>query len=147
MKLVVIGENIEDNSRFVEDSNCQETLARTISYFEGLGYALPWVGYYALIGDEVIGTCAFKGGPINGKVEIAYVTFDQYRGKGYGTEMCRDLVRIGQDHNAAIQISARTLREKGHSTRILEKNGFSIKDEIIDLDGAPVWEWIYNGNS
>lgn len=130
----------------MDNPNCEDTLVETISYFESLGYVLPWVGYYAVNGDEVVGTCAFKGEPKNGKVEIAYVTFESKRGKGYGTEMCRQLVRIVLDYPETIQVTGRTLREEGHSTRILEKNGFQMRQELIDADGAAVWEWIYLNN-
>lgn len=143
MKLVPIGKNLADNVRFVGDPDCQETLTKTINYFDKLGYVPPWIGYYALVDDKVVGTCAFKGAPRSNKVELAYVTFESDRGKGIGTDMCRQLVAISRKTDSLIAVTARTLREKGHSTRILEKNGFVLKEEIVDADGTPVWEWVY----
>ena len=39
---------------------------------------LPWTGYSIVRNGEILGQCAFKSKPINGKVEIAYYTFKQF---------------------------------------------------------------------
>lgn len=139
MKLLKIDKT---NTVVVEQSEAKQVVERTIAWYDSIGFAPPWVGYISFVDDEPVGSCAFKGAPKNGKVEIAYATFEECRGKGYGTEMCRMLMNIAANEDPSILVSARTLTEPGHSTRILEKCGFKNIGEITDHDGTLVWEWV-----
>ncbi|WP_306641640.1 GNAT family N-acetyltransferase [Sanyastnella coralliicola] len=110
-----------------------------VDYYQRIGYNQPWVGYLAVQNGEAVGSCGFKG-MRNGITEIAYVTFDPYRGNGVGTEMCRLLCEIASEH-PEIEVTARTLKEPSYSTRILEKNGFRHVRDVVDEDGVEVWEY------
>ena len=62
------------------------------------GSAEPhWGGYFARDDEsgQVVGTCAFKGPPTDeGVVEIAYLTYPEFEGRGYATQMARSLVEL-----------------------------------------------------
>mgnify|MGYP000613080060 CR=1 FL=1 len=42
--------------------------------FQKVGYEPPWIGYIAIENVKPVGSCAFKTPPVEGRVEIAYVT-------------------------------------------------------------------------
>jgi RimJ/RimL family protein N-acetyltransferase len=64
-----------------------------------------------------------------------------FENQGYATEMVKYLVTKAFSHENITGVTARTLREKNASTRILEKNGFVFKGEITDEEDGLVWEW------
>ena len=143
MKLLPIFETLEENNTFANHPDCKETLIMTIGYYKIVGFQMPWIGYYAKINDNIVGSGAYKGPPVDGKVEIAYSTFKPFRQKGVGAEICRQLVRLAYETDPSVVITARTLPEKNYSTRILEKNGFKLLGMVIDKDDGEVWEWRY----
>ena len=59
-----------------------ETAAEVCESTAGLylreGFEPPWVGYLAVEGSQIVGTCAFKSPPRNNRVEIAYFTFPNH---------------------------------------------------------------------
>ena len=86
----------------------------------------PWGGYFAVDEDtqEVVGSCAFKTPPTaEGTVEIAYFTYPPFEGRGYATEMARQLVEMATHAGAVGSVLAHTLPEPSASTRVLEKTG------------------------
>src|SRR6266487_2416953 len=85
----------------------------------------------------------FTGAPQNGTVEIAYGTFEPYRQKGIGTEICKLLVEISLRTDPSVKITARTLPQRNFSTKILEKNGFEFSGVVNDPEDGDVWEWVY----
>ena len=143
MELLPIGATIHENKQFADHPDCQADLPLTIDYFNKIGYIPPWIGYFAQIGNKLVGGAAFKGKPKEGKVEIAYGTFPQHQRQGIGTEMCRQLVLIALQTNPVVKITARTLEQENYSTRILTKNGFECVGTIWDEEDGIVWEWAY----
>lgn len=141
--LLPIGRTLEENQEFADNSDCREILNMTIEYHSRIGYEPPWIGYFARKGQLLYGAGGFKGAPFKGKVEIAYGTFDRFRSQGIGTEICGKLVEVSRLADPSILITARTLPEKSHSTRILEKNGFQFAGVVEDIDDGEVWEWHY----
>jgi ribosomal-protein-alanine N-acetyltransferase len=142
MDLIPINEHLADNKEFTDDPICQETIYMTIDFFKRVGYQKPWISYYVKDNDHLVGCAAFKGAPKNGMVEIAYGTFEPYRQKGIGTEICRLLVELSLKTDASVIITARTLPQKNFSTRILEKNGFVFSGIVNDPEDGDVWEWV-----
>ena len=142
MELIPINEKLEDNKEFLNNPLCQESLHMTINFFKRVGYQPPWISYYVQDRDVIMGAAAFKGAPQNGSVEIAYGTFEPYRQKGVGTEICRLLVDLSLKTDPAVTITARTLPEKNFSTRILQKNGFVFSGVVNDPEDGEVWEWM-----
>ena len=118
-----------------------DIVLKTQAYYGQIGFQKPWIGYCAVSQNQVVGTCAFKGAPKHGKVEIAYATLEEFQNQGIGGMMCDQLVKLAKQTDPKVIVTARTLRETGYSTRILEKNGFKKTADILDHDEAPVWEW------
>jgi len=143
MYLIPINERIEDNTEFVDNPLCRETIYMTVDFFKKAGYKIPWIGYYAKQDEILVGSAAFKGPPNNGVVEIAYGTFEPYRHKGIGTEICKLLVQLALKTDPAIKITARTLPQNNFSTKILRTNGFEFSGTINDPEDGDVWEWVY----
>jgi len=87
-----------------------------------------------------VGTCAFKGPPANGVVEIAYGIEPELRCKGYATEAAEALTNFAFDQNVRT-VCAHTLPEANASTRVLAKCGFQYVGEVIDPEDGLVWRW------
>jgi RimJ/RimL family protein N-acetyltransferase len=143
MELLPIAATLQENKQFSDHPDCRESLPMTIDYFNRIGHASPWIGYFAQIDNELVGSAGFKGGPKEGKVEIAYGTFPAYQRQGVGSEMCRQLVLIALQTDSSIRITARTFEPDNYSTRILKKNGFSCNGPVWDEEDGTVWEWEY----
>ena len=94
MELIPIKETREENEIFINDPLCRESLYMTIEFYKKVGFVPPWIGYYVKQNDDLVGCAAFKGQPVNGTVEIAYGTFEQYRKQGIGTAICKQLVDL-----------------------------------------------------
>lgn len=141
MELLAIKEHIRENKEFASNPLCNDSLDMTINFYKSVGFSPPWIGYYASIDNQLVGCGAFKGRPADGKVEIAYGTFEMYQRQGMGTEICKLLVNLSLKTDPSIRIMARTLPEKNFSTRILEKNTFKFMGTVNDLDDGEVWEW------
>lgn len=141
MELRAIGEHLEDNKEFEKNPICQQSLEMTLNFYRSVGFSPPWIGYYAIKENQVVGCAGFKGRPIDNKVEIAYATFEMYQGQGVGTQICKLLVDLSLTEDRTVRILARTLPEKNFSTRILEKNSFKFIGNVNDPDDGDVWEW------
>ena len=116
----------------------------TVTHHAGVEPPLPWAGYLVIDVEEVrvVGTCAFKGPPgADRAVEIAYFTFPDDEGRGYGGRMAAALVDIAsRDPNLAI-VRAHTLPEVNVSGRILTRLGFANLGTVIEPDDGAVWRW------
>lgn len=143
MELVPVKKTLEENAEFSTNPECQESLPVTVNYFQRIGYHPPWIGYFAKKNNQLVGVAAFKGAPRNGRVEIAYGTFEGFRQQGMGAEICRTLVDLSLKTDPTVMITARTLPENNYSTRILEKNNFTLTGTVYDEEDGNVWEWEY----
>ena len=102
----------------------------------------PWGAYIALQDQTAVGTCAFKSAPDpEGGVEIAYMTFPEFEGRGHATAMVGALVLTAFNAGANAVI-AHTLAEENSSSKALKRNGFSFDEELVDPEDGPVWRWI-----
>ena len=146
MELIPIKERLDDNEEFTSNPLCHESIYVTIDFYKKVGFTPPWIGYYAKQNDNLVGGGAFKGQPINGKVEIAYGTFEKFRKQGIGTEICKKLIDLSLKTDPSIRITARTLKEKNFSTKILEKNNFEFIGIVNDPEDGDVWEWEFKTN-
>ncbi len=133
----------EAHKRFAGCDACQEMLKPTLEYYRKVGFASPWIGYFAFGNGQWVGTGAFKGAPQQGKVEIAYSTFPKHRHRGWGRAICAALLQIALQAKPIPAICARTRPELNFSTRILEANGFHWVGWVNDPEDGEVWEWIY----
>jgi [ribosomal protein S5]-alanine N-acetyltransferase len=146
LRLIAIGEDgaskepleLSDAAREVGKAMCQ--------MYQAQGFAPPWIGYFAQEDGAVVGTCAFKGPPQDGRVEIAYFTFPEHEGRGIATEMARQLVALARRAAPGITVAAQTLPEENASTTVLHKLGFQNTGLLNHPEDGPVWEWRLAGN-
>lgn len=141
MNLLPIHQKLEDNTEFLHLPEDMTYLRMLVSFFEKIGYNPPWIGYFAEKDGQLVASCAFKGQPVDGKVEISYGTFEPFRRQSIGTEVCRQLVQLAQQTDPTVRITARTLPAHNYSTRILEKNNFRLLGTVDDPEDGEVWEW------
>ena len=134
----------EENQEFAVIPACKESLIMTLDYYKIIGYVPPWIGYFARLNRELVGSAGYKGQPVDNKIEIAYGTFPEFREKGIGTEICRQLVLLAQRTDPKLIITARTLPEYNYSTKILQRNGFRLLGNVWDKEDGDVWEWLYD---
>jgi hypothetical protein len=80
---------------------------------------LKWAGHlsFDIKTKNIVGTCAFKGPPGDGIVEIA------------------------QNSGGVREVIAHTLPEENASTKILRDNRFSFVGDVVDPDDGKVWLW------
>ena len=143
LQLIPIKKTVEENEEFFLNPDCWHSLQMTIDFFTMFGYIPPWIGYYVTDGNQIVGSAAFKGRPIDNQVEISYGTLERFRKKGIGTGTCKLLVDLALQTDPSVKITARTLSLKNYSTRILEKNGFERIGTMLDPEDGEVWEWIF----
>lgn len=143
LQLIPVKETLEENSEFVNNPSCQDTIHVTVDYYKRIGFHPPWICYYVIDNGEIMGSAGIKGKPVNGTIEIAYGTVEKHRHKGIGTYICKLLVDLALAADAGIRITARTLPEHNHSTRILMKNNFVLIGPVSDPEDGEVWEWVY----
>ena len=107
MELKPIRQYLEENSEFLANPDCNDSLQMSVDFYKVVGYNPPWICYYAYLNDELVGSAAYKGKPINNAIEIAYGTLPQFRSQGIGTLICKTLVhdfpsfRCGTTTNSA----------------------------------------------
>lgn len=123
------------------DDIAQQVCAATALLYRSTGFVPPWVGYLVRRDDRVVGACAFKAPPDNGKVEIGYFTFPDDEGRGVGTMMVRELLHIVRAQNPALTVVAETANEENASNAILRKFGFQHVRILLDAEGDEIWEW------
>jgi len=133
------GVHIGQNSGLLLD-----VVAQTTKFMTSVGGDSKWFGYLAIdtSNKQIVGTCAFKGAPTKEKcVEIAYFTFPEFEGKGYGTAMASMLIQAARSSPMVDSIIAHTLPETNASSRILQKVGMKFTGEVIDPEDGRVWRW------
>jgi ribosomal-protein-alanine N-acetyltransferase len=110
--------------------------------YKRLGYRPPWVSYIALYSDAAVGSGAFVGPPVEGRVEIAYFTLPEHEGNGFATLTAQGLIAIAQECQPKVEIFAKTTPEANASTAILTKLGFEFVGTTIDHEIGEAWAWL-----
>jgi len=67
-----------------------------------------------------------------GELEIGYCVAEAHRGKGYASEMARQLVKLARDHGHSGPMSAGYAKDNPVSGKILEKLGFTQVGETME---------------
>lgn len=119
----------------------REVLEGTTQLYGVEGFVPPWIGYLAMAGGEIVGSCAFKAPPKDDKVEIACYTFAEHEGRGIATAMAQKLIDLAVGDDATLAISAQTPSGESASTRILRKLGFRLRDSLHHPQDGIVWYW------
>ena len=124
MELKLIEPNKNKSYELFDSDECQLLLKTYDEYYNKIGFIIPWAGYFVLNGGQIVGSCGFTGQPIDGKVEIAYWTFERFENKGIASFSCKALISIAKHMDPTITITAKTAPEYNASTKILQHNGF-----------------------
>lgn len=123
-----------------DEGPAREILAQTIDLLARDPRPEPWSSYVVELDGQPVGLGAFKSAPTaSGEVEIAYMTFPAFEGRGYATATAASLAEIAL--GAGVRPIAHTLPEESASTRALRRNGFVHAGEVIDPEDGLVWRW------
>jgi RimJ/RimL family protein N-acetyltransferase len=103
----------------------------------------PWLAYLARETGtrRIVGICAFKAPPVDGAVEIAYYTFPDSEGRGFGRAMAGALIAIAARHHHVAKVVAHTAPEENPSVNILRRHGFIFAGATEDPEDGTVWRW------
>lgn len=146
MQLIPINETLEETEELMRNVSLQVVVQMTIDFYKRVGFVKPWIGYLAEENGNWVGSAAFKGPPVNGTVEIAYGTNENYRNQGVGTIICKLLVDLALTTDPLLKITARTISDDNFSSKILLKNNFTCVGIVHDPEDGEVWEWLFQGN-
>ncbi len=84
--------------------------------------------------NKMIGDICFIGEPnAEGEVEIGYGTYQEFRGRGYTTEIVKGIISWAKTQLSVKSIIASTDNTNTGSFKVLEKNGFLKIDETENL--------------
>ena len=120
---------------------CEDIFKSYPSYYYKTGYNPPWIGYFIMQDETVVGVGGFVGKPINGKIEIAYGTRKGWEGQGIASFTCQQLIAIAKANEPSVIITAKTAPEYNASTKILQRNGFVFAQITQDDDIGDAWLW------
>lgn len=146
MELKILQQNEDKKNDLFKSAECQTLLQIYDDYYPKIGFNLPWVAYLIIEENQVVGSCSFTGKPNDNKVEIAYWTFKEFEGQGVASFACKELIKIAQNADPKIIITAKTSPEHNGSTKILEKNNFVFTGIVQDEEIGDAWLWIFNWN-
>jgi [ribosomal protein S5]-alanine N-acetyltransferase len=141
MELKMIELTIDKSNELYSSKNCQVLLNSYDDYYQKIGFNIPWVGYFVVRQNKIVGSCGFTGQPKDGKVEISYWTFKDYEKQGIASFSCKELLSISQQHDPTVKITAKTAPEYNVSTKILQNNGFAFTTIVQDDGIGDAWLW------
>lgn len=145
MKLRPITPHENKTNKEYASDECQQLLQMYTDFYPKIGFHIPWVGYFVVRQDKIVGSCSFVGRPQNGKVEIAYWTFKEFEGQGIASFACKELVKIANQTDPSVTITAKTAPEHNASTKILKNNNLVFTEIVQDEEIGDAWLWTYAG--
>lgn len=105
----------------------------------------PWLHGFSIVHrgtGETVGNCGFNAPPSGeGDVEIAYMVFPKYQGKGFATQAAQALCLFAMGQPLVKRVCAHTQPEPNASTRVLTKCGFTNIGEVDHPEDGRVWRW------
>ncbi|MCE3280114.1 MAG: hypothetical protein K0S44_2305 [Bacteroidetes bacterium] len=141
MQLRILQQNEDKTDKLFQSLDCQTLLQIYDEYYPKTGFNLPWVAYLIIKENQVVGSCSFTSQPNDGKVEIAYWTFQEFEGQGIASFACKELIKITQNTDKKVTVTAKTAPEHNASTRILENNKFIFTEIVQDEEIGDAWLW------
>ncbi len=113
--------------QFLDEAALRHTLDQLHRGADQIGWWMRYVVLRRGPNDRpvIIGSAGYKGAPQAGVLELGYGIVEEYRNRGFATEVTRALVDWGFDHDEVTEVVAETLPELGASIRVLEKAGFA----------------------
>jgi RimJ/RimL family protein N-acetyltransferase len=142
-RLRVVLQTRQEVERMIESMSAYERAqvsADWLARMRATKAADPWVHAFRVVHRDtgsVVGSCSFKGPPVDGVVEIAYGIYPDHERKGYATEVAQALVDYAFRCEEVRLVRAHTLPDAAASKRVLLKCGFRYVGETVDPeDGA-----------
>ena len=104
---------------------------------------IEWWSYLPVLKKTktLLGSCGYKGEPINGMVEIGYEVTEAYRGWGLATEMAKALIKNAFSDDGVMYVQAHTLAVENESASVLLKCGIQKMEELEDPNDRKIWRW------
>jgi RimJ/RimL family protein N-acetyltransferase len=87
-------EEVEQMIAAMPDDQCAQISPEWLAHMRASPAGDPWVYAFRMVErdtESTVGTCSFKGPPVDGVVEIAYGIKPGHEGRGYATD-----ARVGQ---------------------------------------------------
>ena len=107
------------------------------------GQSLPWSTTFLILdngNDKIVGSCGFKTGPRNGRVEIGYGVAPIAQGHGAATKAI--LLMLQKAFGAgAKEVLAEIVPENTASMRVVQKAGFEQIGSRFDEQNEYVIQW------
>ena len=105
----------------------------------------PQWGSHLFFDDDgaLVGFGGWKGGPVDGAVELGYAVAPERQGRGIATAVVTELVARARTAGVTLVV-AHTLPEMSASTTVLSRCGFSHVGDAVDLVSGVngvVWRW------
>lgn len=147
MRLHPIDDGLDLSTLQIGDLQLVESVvSATRKMYTSVGSIAPWIGFLAEVGGQIVGTCGFKGPPVDGAVEIAYFTFPEFENQGIATRMAESMIEIARHTNGSIRVLAQTLPDRNASHRVLEKLRFNATCMKHHETDGHVLEWCLGEN-
>ena len=143
MKLEPITPDIDATQEIYANDYCHELFKTYPDYYNKVGYYPPWIGYFVMRKNEVVGCCGFVEKPVAGRVEIAYGTKKECEGQGIASFSCQALTALALRADSTLVVIAKTEPWHNASTTILQRNGFVYTGIVQDHEIGDAWEWVY----
>ena len=143
LTLEPISIDIDTSKEIYANDYCRDLFKVYPDYYNKIGYHLPWIGYFVIRGNRVVGGCGFVEKPVNGRVEIAYGTKKEYEGQGVASFSCKALTALALQTDTTLIVTAKTEPCHNASVVILQRNGFTYTGVVQDHEIGDAWEWVY----
>lgn len=92
--------------------------------------------------DRIVGSCGFKGAPVQGRVEIGYGVSPQARQQGHASRAVADLITIAAGSLQVRTVLAQVNPDNLASTRVVQKLGFTACGRQLDHEGEMLVQWV-----
>ncbi|HMR90380.1 MAG TPA: GNAT family protein [Saprospiraceae bacterium] len=142
LELKIIQPDEDKSNELYTSDNGQELMHMMDAFYLEVGFNVPWVGYVILNNNQVVGTAAFTGKPVDNTVEISYWTFKEWEGQGIASFACKELISIAKNTSPSVIITAKTLPKHNASTKILQNNNFKFVKIVQDHEIGDAWLWV-----
>jgi [ribosomal protein S5]-alanine N-acetyltransferase len=124
----------------LSDAAVTGQFASAMAAIAAMPHVPPWCGYIGRRDRHLVGFGGFKGAPVDGVVEIGYLTFPAHEGTGVATDITALMLEIAREVGVTL-VLAHTLPEENASTTVLRKCGFAKIGVTDDPDDGVVWRW------
>lgn len=110
------------------------------------GVSPNWCVPYLIIKREsqlIVGSCTFKGFPVEGFVEVGYAIAETQRRQGAGSAALAFLLEQAASAASVTEVVAYIDPENTASQGLVSSLGFKSLGILIDPDGEKSMKWIY----